>query len=52
VGVLDSGRYSSLHPGYLVVFSGVYGTHSEADQARVTASAKGYPNAYAREIRR
>ena len=52
VGVLDSGRYSSLHPGYFVVFSGIYGTRSEADQARVTASAKGYPAAYAREIRR
>ena len=52
VGVLDSGRYSSLHPGYFVVFSGIYGTRSEADRARVTASAKGYPAAYAREIRR
>jgi hypothetical protein len=52
VGVLNSRRYSSLHPGYYVVFSGVYATRSEADQARVTASAKGYPAAYAREIRR
>jgi hypothetical protein len=52
VGILDSGRYSSLHPGYFVVFSGVYGTRSEADQARITARAKGYPNAYAREITR
>ena len=52
VGVLDSGRYSSLHPGYFVVFSGIYGAQSDADQARVTASGKGYPNAYAREIRR
>ena len=52
VGILDSGRFSSLHPGYFVVFSGVYGTRSEADRARVTASAKGYPAAYAREIRR
>jgi hypothetical protein len=52
VGILDSGRFSSLHPGYFVVFSGVYDTRSEADRARVTASAKGYPNAYAREITR
>ena len=52
VGVLDSGQFSSLHPGYFVVFSGVYATRSEADQARVTATAKGYPAAYAREIRR
>jgi hypothetical protein len=52
VGILDSGRFSSLHPGYFVVFSGVYRTRSEADQARITGAAKGYPNAYAREIRR
>ena len=52
VGVLDSGRYASLHPGYFVVFSGIYGTRSEADQARITASGKGYPAAYAREISR
>jgi hypothetical protein len=52
VGVIDSGRFSSLHAGYFVVFSGIYGTRSAADQARVTASAKGYPAAYAREIRR
>jgi hypothetical protein len=52
VGVIDSGRFSSLHSGYFVVFSGIYGTRSAADQARITASAKGYPAAYAREIRR
>jgi hypothetical protein len=52
VGVLDSEQFSSLHPGYFVVFSGVYGTRSAADQARITASAKGYPAAYARDIRR
>jgi hypothetical protein len=52
VGILDSGRFSSLHPGYFVVFSGIYGTRSEADRARITATAKGYPNAYAREILR
>jgi hypothetical protein len=52
VGVIDSGQFSSLHYGYFVVFSGIYGTRSAADQARITASAKGYPAAYAREIRR
>jgi hypothetical protein len=30
VGVLDSSRYASLHPGYWVVFSGVYATEPEA----------------------
>jgi hypothetical protein len=52
VGIINSSRFSSLHPGYFVVFSGVYGSQSAADQGRITASAKGYPAAYAREIRR
>ena len=30
VGVLDSSRYASLHPGYWVVFSGVYPSEPEA----------------------
>ncbi len=30
VGVLASSRYSSLHPGYWLVFSGVYRTLDEA----------------------
>ncbi len=30
VGVLDSSRYASLHPGYWIVFSGVYGSEAEA----------------------
>lgn len=30
VGVLDSSRYASLHPGYWVVFSGVYASEAEA----------------------
>lgn len=30
VGVLDSSRYPSLHPGYWVVFSGVYPSEPEA----------------------
>jgi hypothetical protein len=33
VGVLDSSRYASLHPGYWVVFSGVYGSAAEATSA-------------------
>jgi hypothetical protein len=52
VGVLDSGSFSSLHAGYFVVFNGIYGSRSEADRARLTAAGKGYPAAYAREIRR
>src|SRR5206468_668250 len=33
VGVIDSGRFSSLHPGYYVVVSGVYSTPAEAEAA-------------------
>jgi hypothetical protein len=33
VGVLDSSRYASLHSGYWVVFSGVYGSEAEATSA-------------------
>ncbi len=30
VGVLDSSRYASLHPGYWIVFAGVYPSEAEA----------------------
>jgi hypothetical protein len=50
VGVLDSSRYSSLHPGYYVVFSGVYGSKGEADQAVRSAGGKGFASAYSRQI--
>jgi hypothetical protein len=33
VGILDSSRYASLHPGYWVVFSGVYSSEVEATSA-------------------
>jgi hypothetical protein len=33
VGVLDSSRYASLHPGYWLVFSGVYSSEAEATSA-------------------
>jgi hypothetical protein len=52
VGVLDSSLYSSLHPGYYVVFSGIYSSRAEAERARSAASAKGFGAAYAREITR
>jgi hypothetical protein len=52
VGVLDSSRYSSLHPGYAVVFSGIYESREEADQAQLAANAKGFSAAYVRQITR
>ena len=30
VGILDSSRYASLHPGYWIVFTGVFGSEAEA----------------------
>lgn len=33
VGILDSSRYASLHPGYWVVFSGIYASEAEATSA-------------------
>jgi len=52
VGVLESARYASLHPGYYVVFSGIYSSRSQAERARATASAKGFGPAYTRQITR
>lgn len=49
VGVLNSSEYSSLHPGYFVVFSGIYNTIDEARAGLDTARAT-YPQAYTREI--
>jgi hypothetical protein len=33
VGILDSSQYASLHPGYWVVFTGVYASEAEATSA-------------------
>ena len=52
VGVLDSSRYSSLHPGYYVVFSGIYSSQAEADTALASARAAGFAGAYTRQISR
>ena len=49
VGVLNSSRYASLHPGYYVVFTGVFDTEAEAASALQRARAV-FPAAYQREI--
>lgn len=49
VGVLDSSEYSSLHPGYFVVFSGVFTSRDEAQSGLDTARGN-YPQAYVRQI--
>ena len=50
VGVIDSSRYASLQPGYLVVFAGVYGSKADADAAVATARQAGFARAYSRQI--
>ena len=50
VGILDSSKFSSLHPGYYVLFSGIHSSFSDADTAAAGARSHGYPRAYARRI--
>ena len=50
VGVLNSSRYASLHPGYFVVFTGMFDSMAEAQSTLETAQANGYRAAYARQI--
>ena len=52
VGVLDSNQFSSLHPGYYVVFSGIYSSAGEAETALRTVHATGFASAYTRQITR
>ena len=52
VGVLLSSSYSSLHPGYYVVFSGIYSSQSQATNALPAARGKGFPNAYQARVTR
>ena len=52
VGVLDSEDYASLHPGFFVIFAGVYPSLEAAQNAVADARDAGFANAYAREITR
>jgi hypothetical protein len=52
VGVLDSEDYASLHPGFFVVFAGVYPSLEAAQNAVGDARDAGFANSYAREITR
>jgi hypothetical protein len=49
VGVIDSGEFSSLHPGYYVVFSGIYDDQQAALSA-LPRVQRLYPVAYIRQI--
>jgi hypothetical protein len=50
VGIIDSSKFASLHPGYYVLFSGVYTSFDDASTAATTAQSRGYRRAYARRI--
>jgi hypothetical protein len=52
VGVIDSSQFSSLHPGYYIVFSGVYSSLGEAQAALPSVRATGFSSAYTRQISR
>ena len=47
VGVLNSDEFSSLHPGYFVVFSGIYNSQTEAQGSARRRDRATYPQAYA-----
>jgi hypothetical protein len=51
VGVIDSGEFSSLHPGYYVVFSGIYADQRDALDG-IGRVQRLYPAAYIRQISR
>ena len=50
VGVLLSSRFSSLRPGYWVVFSGVYETAAAAQKGLANARLRGFTDVYPRRI--
>ena len=52
VGVLVSSQYSSLLPGYYVVFSGIYVSPTQASVAADAAQRRGFRVAYARQVAR
>lgn len=50
VGVIESASFSSLHPGYFVVFAGIYDTEAEAQSHIIDAHRHGYRGPYSRPI--
>lgn len=49
VGVLNSSRFASLHPGYFVVFAGIFDSEAEATSG-LSRARSAFPLAYRREI--
>jgi hypothetical protein len=52
VGVIDSSNFSSFHPGFFVVFAGIYGSYTDASDALSNAHSHGFPDAYPRQVTR
>jgi hypothetical protein len=52
VGILDSKDFAGLHPGYFVVFSGVYSSNADASEHLSQATTAGFSAAYARQVTR
>jgi len=52
VGVLVSSDYSSLRPGYYVVFSGIYPSSAAAAAALGAAHSQGFTDAYQARVAR
>ena len=50
VGIIDSSGFTSLHPGYYVLFTGIYNSFDDANTGATTARSHGYPRAYPRRI--
>jgi cell division septation protein DedD len=51
-GVLHSNDYSSLNPGYWVVFAGQYGSADEARAKIDEFASKGFPGSYPRQVKK
>lgn len=51
VGILSSADFASLHPGYRVVFTGIYDSQDDA-QAALSRARSAFGNAYVQQITR
>lgn len=52
VGILDSEDFAGLHPGYYVVFSGVYDSNAAAAAHVSRAETAGFTSPYTRQVTR
>jgi hypothetical protein len=50
VGLLLSSDYATLHPGYWVVFAGVYTSEAAAQSGVASARGHGYAGAYPGQV--